>query len=285
MKAIWKGYLKCSLVTIPIRMYNAIGRKALQFNLLHKDCGARIRQEMVCPACGKTLGREDVVRGFQYGKDLHVVVTDAEFQQARKESTDTIEIVKFIDAAQVHPIYYADSHYLVPDGRAGLEPFALFLRAMGDSRKAALARAVMHNREHLLSLQPYNGALVSFTLHYPEEILAVEKIEGAQEAAQVPITADNLGLARTIIEHLSGEFQPEQYHYDYTQTLMAVIRAKAECKEFKVEPRVERAKVVSLIEALQRSVAETAAEAEVAKKPMARAGRRPETPPLKRQKA
>jgi DNA end-binding protein Ku len=126
---------------------------------------------------------------------------------------------------------------------------------------------------------------VSFTLHYPEEILAVEKIEGAQEAAQVPITADNLGLARTIIEHLSGEFQPEQYHDDYTQTLMAVIRAKAEGKEFKVEPRVERAKVVSLMEALQRSVAETAAEAEVAKKPMARAGRRPETPPLKRQKA
>ncbi|MBM4273699.1 MAG: Ku protein [Deltaproteobacteria bacterium] len=285
MKAIWKGYLKCSLVTIPIKMYKAIARKALQFNLLHKDCGARIRQEMVCPACGKTLGQEDVVRGYQYGKDLHVVVTEAEFQQARKESTDTIEILKFIDAAQIHPLYYSDSHYLVPDGRAGLEAFALIHRAMAESDKTALAKVVMRNREHLFCLQPYNGALVAFTLHFPQEIQAVDQIEGADEVGKFPISEENLGLARTIIQHLSGEFQPEQYRDEYTQTLMEVIRAKAAGQEFKVEPRVEREKVVSLMDALKRSVEETAPGAAVGKKPMARAGERAKSALPRRQKA
>jgi DNA end-binding protein Ku len=143
----------------------------------------------------------------------------------------------------------------------------------------------MRNREHLLCLQPYNGTLLAFTLHFPQEIQAVDQIEGADAVAKFPISEENLELARAIIQHLSGEFRPEEYRDEYTQTLMEVIRAKAQGQEFKVEPRVEREKVVSLMEALKRSVEETAPGAAVAKKPMARAGERAKSAAPRRQKA
>ena len=105
MRAIWKGYLKCSLVTIPVKLYPATTKRPLQFHLYHDKCGSQIRQENVCPVCHQTLRNDEIVKGYQYGKDLHVVVTDEDFDQARKESSDTIEILKFVAAEQINPIY------------------------------------------------------------------------------------------------------------------------------------------------------------------------------------
>jgi DNA end-binding protein Ku len=273
MKPIWKGYLKVSLVTIPVKMYHAVSRKAIQFHLLHKDCGARIKQEMVCPRHHRTLAPEEVVRGYQYGKDLHVIVTEAELSQARKESTDTVEVLKFVDQAQVNPLYYADAHYLVPDGAAGLEAFAFFLKALAETGKTALARMVMRNREHLLNLRPYDGAFIAFTLHFPEELVDLKQVEKPGETEKVAVNPEGLEMAKTIVAHLSGDFVPEQYPDEYTRTLMGIIRARAEGREIQAEPRAEQEKVVSLMEALKRSVEQTRAEAGLAKKPMARAGR------------
>jgi DNA end-binding protein Ku len=271
MKAIWKGYLKCSLVTIPIKMYNAISPSALQFHLYHRDCGSRIRQEMVCPVHQRPLAPDEVVRGYQYGKDLHVVITDEDLRRARRESSDTIEILKFVEARQIEPIYYSEVHYLAPDGQVGAEAFALFYRAMEESGKTALARAVIRQREHLFNLRPYGGAFAAFTLHYAEEIRPVREIEDAAGLAQVPVDQGNLQMARAIVEQLSGDFAPEQYHDEYSRTLQELIKAKAAGQELKAEPRVERRKVINLMEALERSVAETAGGRPV-KKEMARAG-------------
>ncbi|MFI5331661.1 MAG: Ku protein [Desulfobaccales bacterium] len=274
MKAVWKGYLKCSLVTIPIKMFNAVAKNSLQFHLYHQECGSQIRQEMICPVHQRSLTSDEVVRGYQYGKNLHVVITDEDLRRARPESSDTIEVLKFVDARQIDPIYYAAAHYLAPDGQAGAEAFALFYRAMEESGKSALAHVVMHNREHLVNLRPLDGVFAAFTLHYPEEIKGVREIEEAAWTAKLPVDEGNLEMARTIVEHLSGEFAPEQYHDDYTQTLLALIKAKAAGQELKVEPQAERRKVINLMEALKHSVAETAqASAPPPKKAMARAGR------------
>jgi DNA end-binding protein Ku len=284
MKAIWKGYLKCSLVTIPIKMYNAVRHRAIQFHLLHKDCGAKIKQEMVCPRHHRTLAPEEVVKGYQYGKDLHVIITEAELSQAQKESTDTIEILKFVPEDEIHPIYYADAHYLVPDGAAGVEAFALFHKAMGETGQTALAKVILRNREYLLNIRPFKGGFIAFTLHFPEEIQDLNQIEESQELGKVALQPESLEMARTIVAHLSGDFVPEQYMDEYTRTLLSIIRAKAEGQEFKVEPRAEKEKVVSLMEALKRSVEQVEAGAKVARKPMARAGR-PQPEARKRQQA
>lgn len=280
MRAIWKGYLKCSLVTIPIKMFTATTKRPLQFHLYHKTCGSRIQQENVCPVCGQTLGPEDIVKGYQYGKDLHVVLTDADFAKAQKESIDTITILKFVDAGQINPIYYTDAYYLAPDGAAGAEAFAIFHRAMAETGKTAVARAVMRQREYLYNLRPYNGAFIAFNMHYPQEIRDVA--EATAEIKQTIVSDDNLDMAKTIIGHLSGDFVPTDYRDEYTETLEAIIRAKAEGQEVTVEPKVEREKVINLMDALKKSVSATAA---APKKEMARAGERATAKEKKRQQA
>jgi DNA end-binding protein Ku len=284
MRAIWKGYLKCSLVTIPIKMFTATTKRPLQFHLYHKECGSRINQENVCPVCGKTLSPEEIVKGYQYGKDLHVVLTEEDFQKARKESSDCMEILKFVDDRQINPIYYTDAAYLAPDGAAGAEAFAIFHRAMAETGKTAVARAVMRNREYLYNLRPYNGAFIAFTLHYPQEIRPVTEIGELEEIKQVKVNEANLEMAKTIIGHLSGDFVPADYRDEHIETLLEIIRAKAEGKEVAVEPRVEREKVINLMEALKKSV--TATERGAApRKEMARAGARAAGRPKKRRQA
>jgi DNA end-binding protein Ku len=284
MRPIWKGYLKCSLVTIPVKLFTAVTKRPLQFHLYHKACGSRIQQENICPVCGQTLSQDEIVKGYQYGKDLHVVLTDDDFAKVQKESTDTINILKFVDAGQINPIYYTDAYYLAPDGAAGAEAFAIFHRAMAATGKTAVARAVMRHREFLYNLRPHDGALIAFTLHYPEEIRAVTEIEAIREVRQVPVDDDNLEMAKTIIAHLSGDFVPADYRDEYTETLLAIIRAKAEGQEVSVEPRQDREKVINLMEALQKSVTATEPGAAL-KKEMARAGERPPGKPKKRQQA
>jgi DNA end-binding protein Ku len=282
MRAIWKGYLKCSLVTIPIKMFTAVTKRPLQFHLYHKTCGSRIRQQNLCPVCGRTLGPEDIVKGYQYGKDLHVVLTDEDFAKAQKESTDTISILKFVDAGQISPIYYNDAYYLAPDGTAGAEAFAVFHRAMTETGKTAVARAVMRNREYLYNLRPYHSAMVAYAMRYPQEIRDVTEIEAASEITQIAISDDNLEMAKTIIGHLSGDFVPADYRDEYTETLEALIRAKAEGQEVTPEPKLEREKVVNLMEALKKSVTATAP---APKKEMARAGERAAVKEQQRQQA
>jgi DNA end-binding protein Ku len=282
MKAIWKGYLKCSLVTIPVRLYSAATKHPLQFHLYHEQCGSQIRQENVCPVCRRPLTNEEIVKGYQYGKDLHVVITEADFQKARQESSDTMEIVKFVAAAQISPIYYTDAYYLAPDGRAGAEAFAVFRQAMQETGRTALAKAVMRNREYLYSLSPDHEVLAAFVLRYPEEIRSVGEIEAGETPAPVQVREGELEMAKTLIERLSGDFNPADYHDEYTETLLKIIRAKAQGQEVKVEPRAEREKVVNLMEALKKSVERAGG---VPHREMARAGRRVPGEARKRHKA
>jgi DNA end-binding protein Ku len=276
MKAIWRGYLKCSLVTIPVKLFHAVTQQTPRFELLHRECGTKIRQERICPKCHLTLAPEDLVRGYRYGKDLFVEVTDADLQKAAKESSNLLEIVRFVDQAQIHPIYYADSHYLAPDGEAGVEAMALFHTAMAETGTSALARIILRNREHLLALKPYQSTLLAFTLHYPAEIVPVAGLTELAALQKVAANPDGLGMAKTMIQYLKGDFTPQDYHDDYTETLLALIKAKAAGEEFQVEPQKEAKKVVSLMEALQKSVAQAASQGPPPRQGMVSADERPQ---------
>lgn len=275
MRAIWKGYIKFSLVSIPVKMYTATKPRLISFDLLHKDCGTKIKQERLCPRCNKVLSNEELVRGYKYGKDLYIVVTDEDLEKARKETTDAIEIVKFVDDTSIHPIYFTDSHYLAPDGKAGAEAFALLHRALLDLHKSALAKVVMRNREYLMAIRPYNGTLIAFNLHFPDEVVAVNQVEEGEVVKGIKLDEKSLELAKTLVENLSGDFVPEEFTDEYTQTLLNIIKAKAEGEEYKVEAKPEAEKVISLMEALKRSV-EVTKRQELPKKGMATAGRREE---------
>ena len=257
MKTVWKGYLRFSMVTIPVRMYSALNRReTIHFNLLHKTCGTKISQHNYCQECNKELTSDDIIRGYKSGRDEYIQVTDEEIRKARKESTETIDILKFVDDNQISPIFYSDAHYLVPDGKAGTDAFSLFKRAIEKTKKAALAKVVIRNREHLFSVKPYNGALVAYTLHYPKEIRSVKELEEAEKVGAVQVDEQSLSLAVQLIDNLSGDFKEDEIVDEYSKALMDIIQAKAEGREYKVE-RKERKKVVNLMDALRESVRET----------------------------
>jgi DNA end-binding protein Ku len=271
MRTEWKGYLKFRLVTIPIKMYGAISaKKTVPFHLLHKTCKSRIRHQNFCPTDNRVVSDEEIIRGYEYGKDMYVIVTDEDIAKAKLESTEVIEVLKMVRDDQIGPIYYSGSHYLAPDGSVAAEAFVLFLRAMEDAGRTALARVVLRNREHLFAIKPYNGAMIAYALHYPEQIIGMDGIEGLEELEKVKIDAENVRMARDLIKNMSGDFVPDEFTDQYNRTLMEIIRAKAEGGEIRATPRVEGAKIINLMEALKKSVQE--ARPEKARKGMATAG-------------
>ncbi len=285
MRTEWKGYLKFRLVTIPIKMYGAItAKKTVPFHLLHEKCKSRIRHQNFCPTDGRVVADEEIVRGYEYGKDMYVIVTDEEIEKAKMESTEVIEVLKMVKDDQIGPIYYSGSHYLAPDGKVAAEAFVLFLRAMEDAGRTALARVVLRNREHLFAIKPYNGALIAYALHYHEQISGMDGIEGLEELEKIKVDAENLNMARDLIKNMSGDFIPDEFADQYNRTLMEIIREKAEGGEIKTTPRVEGAKIINLMEALKKSVREAEHKPEKAKKGMATAGlKRPPGPRRKKE--
>jgi DNA end-binding protein Ku len=272
MRTIWKGYLKVSMVTIPIKMFNATTTKRpINFNLLHEKCHTRVRQQNVCPNCEKTLSRDEIIRGYRYGKDMYVIVTDEDLEKAKKESTDVVEVLKFVDESQIDPVYYSDAYYLAPDGKIGFEPFALFLKALAATKKAALGKVVLRNREYMFSIKPHDGAMIAYALRHQEEIQAVDKIEEREATQEIKIDKQSMSMAKTIIQNLSGDFKPQEFVDEYTQTLMEIIKARAEGEEIEVAAEEEKEKVINLMDALKESVEKTQREP---KKAMATAGGR-----------
>jgi DNA end-binding protein Ku len=275
MRTIWKGYLKISLVTIPVKMYNATTkRRPIQFNQLHEACNTRIQEKKYCPKCDKTLSNDEIVKGYRYGKDAYVIMEDEDFQKAQMEGSDAIDVFKFVGHDAISPIFYVNAHYLVPDGKAGLETFALFRKGMEDEKKNAMGKIVMRNRESLLTIGPYDGTLIAYTLHYGEEILDHRKILDPEEVEDVKVDKKSLDMAKNIIENLSGDFTPEAHEDEYTKTLREIIEAKVQGEEIEIGPREEEGKVINLMEALKQSVKETEG---APKKEMAKAGAKKKT--------
>jgi len=283
MRALWKGYLRCSLVTIPVKIYNAVVDRSIHFVQLHKDCLGRIKLERVCSKCGKRLTSEEIVKGYQYGKDRYVIVTDEEIERAKRESSDVIEILRFVKEEEIPPLFYSSSHYLVPDGEVGAEAFALFQRAMKETGKCALAKIVWRNREQLLSISPYNGSFLAFTLHYAAEIQDLKQLEAAP---QKEVDQSALEMAKALIEGMSGAFEPSGFRDEYTETLMQIIKAKAEGEVLEVAPKAEEKKVIDLMDALQKSLQAVGKGAEeIPKKEVVSAGGRRKATRRARKKA
>jgi DNA end-binding protein Ku len=256
MRATWKGYLKIQLVTIPVKMYAAARSKTLRLNLLHGDCSGRVKQQYHCGNCDAVIPYGELVRGYEYAKDAYVVLGEEDFEKAKKESSDAIEVVRFIEAAQIDPIYYNGTNYLAPDGPVAADAFALFHPALAEDAKVAEARAVIRNREQLFAIRPYARALAAHSLHFAQEIQSPASIEPDLDAAGVD--ESSLDLARRLIDNLSGDFALDQYVDEYTKTVMEIIKAKAEGEEIAVAPQVEKAKIIHLMDALRESVAGTA---------------------------
>jgi DNA end-binding protein Ku len=250
MKTIWKGAISFGLVTIPVKLYPATEEKSLHFNQLHAADNGRIRYKRVCSVCGEEVSYQDIVKGYEYEKDHYVTLTDEELRALPVPTARSIEIERFVESEQIDPIYFQRSYYVVPDG-TGLKAYHLLREAIGDDGKVALARIALREKEHLATLRLRDNVLVLETMYWPDEIRAPRFDELDEE---VELRPQEIRMARSLIDSLTDDFQPEEFHDAYRAALEDVVAKKVQGEEITFVEEAEPSKVVDLMEALRASV-------------------------------
>jgi len=248
----WKGYLRVSLVTIPVKVFPATESAAtLSFNQLHGECQTRIQQKRWCPHCEREVPNSELVKGFEFEKGRYVVVSDEDMQKVRVESTRVIDLVQFTDDTSIDPIYVDRAYYLAPDGAMGAEAFAVMRDGMAG--KAGIGKVALYGREYLVAVRPQRKGLVMYTLHHDAEIRGIDQIE---ELNSVPskVKPEEMKLAKQVIATFDGELNLKDYHDEYTEGLRKIIDAKVAGEEIVATEIQEPPKVVDLMEALRRSL-------------------------------
>lgn len=257
---VWKGYLTFGLLSLPVKLYSAARAETVSFNQLHKSDHSRVKQVLYCQVEDKPITRADIVKGYEYEKDKYVVVDDEEIKKVAPKTAKTMEVLEFVQSADVDPIYFESSYYLAPD-EAGEKPYALLFEALRKTGCVGVAKIAMHNREHIVILRPGPHGILLHTMYYRDEIRQVEEFRTDTSL----VKEKELDLAMTLVKSLEGAFEPEKYKDDYRENLKAMIKAKVEGREVvETAPTVHKAPVIDIMEALKMSLAQ-------AKKPVASA--------------
>jgi DNA end-binding protein Ku len=248
----WKGYLKISLVNIPVKVFPATDAAAtLSFNQLHGECQTRIQQKRWCPRCEREVPNTDLVKGFEFEKGRYVVIDEEDLEKVRVESTRVINLEKFTDATAIDPIYLERPYYLAPDGPVAKEAFAVIREGM--KGKAGIGKVALYGREYLIKVQPREQGMIMYTLRHANEIRSMEAID---ELADMPATVkpEEVRLAEQVMGTFAGELDFDSYRDDYQVGLREIIDAKIEGREV-IVPEVEAPpKVVNLMDALRKSL-------------------------------
>jgi len=275
----WKGYLKISLVTIPIKVFPATDAGAtLSFNQLHAECQTRIQQKRWCPHCEREVPNTDIVKGYEFEKGRYVVMDEEDIEKVRVDSTRVINLEKFTTDSAIDPIYLERPYYLAPDGPVASEAFAVVREGM--EGMAGIGKVALYGREYLVKVQPRERGLIMYTLRHAEEIRAMD---GIDELGQMPakVKADEVKLARQVMSTFEGELDFKAYRDEYQDGLRQIISAKVEGRKI-VAPEIEAPpKVVNLMDALRRSLDSISAS----KKKPQRIEARPEARVKKRARA
>lgn len=248
----WKGYLKISLVNIPIRVFPATDAAAtVSFNQLHRECGSRIQQKKWCPQCQTEVSSTDIVKGYEFEKGRYVTMEEDDLAKVRPASTRVISVMQFADAATIDPVYIERPYYLAPDGNVAAEAFAVMREGMAG--RAAIGKLALYGREYLVAIQPRENGLVMFTLRHASEVRAMSAID---ELKLVPktIKPDEVKLAKQVIGSFETEGDLTQYRDDYQTELRRVIDAKIAGEEVVQAADETPPKVVNLMDALRQSL-------------------------------
>ena len=248
----WKGYLKVSLVTIPIKVFPATESAAsISFNQLHAECQTRIQQKRWCPHCEREVANSELAKGYEFEKGRYVIVTEEDLQKVRVESTRVIDLAQFTDDTAIDPIYVDRAYYLAPDGPMAASAFAVMRDGM--SGKAGIGKVALYGREYLVAIRPQKKGLVMYTLHHDAEIRSIDTIE---ELGSLPakVKPEEMKLAKQVISTFDSELNLKDYSDEYKEGLRKIIDAKIAGEEIVAPEEQEPPKVVDLMEALRRSL-------------------------------
>lgn len=268
--SVWKGSISFGLLSIPIRLYLAARSERINLHQIHKKSHTRLRQPLYCPTCNRMVERSEVVKGHEYEKGHYILIENEELKKITPRSGKAMEIQAFVKGSQIDPIYFESSYLALPE-RDNPKPYVLLVKALEDSDRVGIAKVTMHQREYTVFIRPRSDGLTVHTMYFVNEI---RKVEGYGKIAQeVKLRPQEVKLAEQLVEILSEDFKPQQYHDSYQENLKALIEAKRKGKTFVEEEAPKRAPVIDMMEALKRSLHES--EALKRKKPMrARPGAR-----------
>jgi DNA end-binding protein Ku len=272
-RATWKGFLKVSLVNIPIKVFPATESSAtISFNQLHGECLTRIQQKKWCPHHNREVSNSEIVKGYEFEKGQWVVVDEEDFEKVRTESTRVIDLVQFADESAIDPMYVDRTYYLAPDGGPAGDAFAVMRDGM--KGKVGIGKLALYGREYLVAVRPHERGIVMHTLHHAAEIRSIDQVEELNSVTS-KVKPEEARLARQIIESFEGPLDLKTYKDEYQEGLKAIIDAKIAGQEI-VAPAAEAPpKVVNLMEALKKSLDAVSAQKKrpakaVAEKPAAK---------------
>jgi len=248
----WKGFLKISLVNIPIRVFPATDSAAtISFNQLHAECQTRIQQKRWCPSCNREVPMSEIAKGYEFEKGRYVVVDEEDIAKVRPESTRVIDLVQFTDAVHIDPIYVERPYYLAPDGNMATEAFAVMREGM--KGKAGIGRLALYGREYLVAVQPKDRGLVMYTLRHAKEVRSMDNIDEL-ETVPAKVKPEEIRLAKQVIENFEADLVLEEYRDEYQEELRRIIDAKIAGEEVVAPAEEAPPKVVNLMDALRQSL-------------------------------
>lgn len=264
MRSIWKGHIQFSLVTIPIRIYNAVDtEETIRFNQLHKEDNGAVGYDKKCKKCGKVLTGEEIVKGYQFEPEQYVVITPEDLEKIKLKSTKVIEIAGFIDSKEVHPTLYESPYYAGPDGPVAAKAYGLLTQALKASGKVGVGKVVLREREESVLIAPQDGGMVLYKLRNPQEL---RKMTDVPQLAPVEANKDELKLSVSLVESMATKLKDIDLTDHYRDALREMIDAKVSGKQI-VTVAEEEKPVVDIMTALKQSIEKTKAQ----KKPMEKA--------------
>jgi DNA end-binding protein Ku len=251
-RATWKGYLKISLVNIPIKVFPATESSgSISFNQLHAECQTRIQQKKWCPHHEREVPNSEIVKGFEFEKGRYVVMSDEDLERVRPESTRVIDLVQFADAASLDPMYVDRTYFLAPDGGIAADAFAVMRDGM--QGKVGIGKLALYGREYLVAVRPFQRGIVMHTLHHAAELRSIDSVD---ELNAVPekVKPEEMKLARQVIQTFEQPLDLANYKDEYREGLQRIIDAKIAGEEIVATSTEAPPKVVNLMDALRKSL-------------------------------
>jgi DNA end-binding protein Ku len=243
------------LVAIPVKLYSATeASKTIHFNLLHKECGSRLKQQYICAREEVPVARDDIVKGYEFAKDQYVMFSNEELKALEEAGTGAADVTEFVPISAVDPVYFDKAYYLAPD-KGGAKPYALFTKALRESKRCAIGRWAARGKQYIVMLRPVDDGLVMQQLMYANEVRSIKDID----IPHMDVKDAELKLAEQLIEQSSSNrFDPTQYHDDVTERIEKAVQKKVEGEEVTLAEPVDHgggAQVIDLMEALRASLA------------------------------
>lgn len=277
MRAIWKGHIRFSLVTIPIRIYSAIdAQKSISFNQLHKEDNGRVGYDKKCKKCGRSLSQDEITKGYEYEPDQYVIIEQEDFEKIKIKSTKIIEIEGFVETEEIHPTLFDTPYYVGPDGEVAAQAYSLLLQTLKETGKMAVGRVVIHDREDIVTLAPKDNGMIMYKLRYPDEVKNLNEVPLLNGLKS---NKEQLKLAKTLVDSMTTKLAEISMEDHYRTALKDLIQAKIEGREI-VTTSEEVRPVVDMMQALKESLEQAKKE----KIPMKKAtGKKKKAKPVQKQ--